>query len=166
MKSEPNVYGIDDLEREGVNTWDGCRSYQVRNTIRDAMKVGDLAFFYHSRVDPTGVVGVMEVVSDAFPDPTQFDPNSSYWDPKSPVDAPRWLARNVRFVKRLSRTVTLAELKSTPGLEGMAVCRKGQRLSVLPVTEREWGIVVRLAEAPARRGHRPGLQGQSDSPDR
>ena len=146
MKSEPNVYGIDDLEREGVNLWEGCRSYQVRNTFRDAMQIGDMAFFYHSNADPNGIVGVMEIASDAFPDPTQFDANSHYYDPKSPPGAPRWLARNVRFVRRFGRTVSLAELKSTPGLEQMAVCQKGQRISVLPVTEREWEIVNRLAE--------------------
>jgi predicted RNA-binding protein with PUA-like domain len=147
MKSEPTAYGIDDLEKKGVDMWEGCRNYTVRNNIRDAMSIGDLAFFYHSNVDPTGVVGVMEIVSDAYPDPTQFDPESAYYDPKSPVAAPRWLVRDVKFVRRLKRTVTLAELKATPGLESMEACRKGQRLSVLPVTEKEWGIVLALEQS-------------------
>ncbi len=146
MKSEPDAYGIDDLEREGTNMWEGCRSYQVRNYFRDSMSVGDQAFFYHSNCDPAGIVGVMEIVSEAYPDPTQFDPNSRYYDPKSTKDAPRWLVRDVKFVRKFGRTVSLAELKATPGLEDMEVCRKGQRLSVLPVTAQEWEIVLRMAE--------------------
>jgi predicted RNA-binding protein with PUA-like domain len=146
MKSEPEAYGIDNLEREGVNMWEGCRSYQVRNYFRDSMAVGDKAFFYHSNCDPAGIVGVMEIVSEAYPDPTQFDPQSRYFDPKSPKEEPRWLVRDVKFLRKFDRTISLAELKATPGLEDMAVCRKGQRLSVLPVTEGEWAIVMRLAE--------------------
>ncbi|MBX3119473.1 MAG: EVE domain-containing protein [Fimbriimonadaceae bacterium] len=142
MKSEPDTYGIDDLEKEGTNMWEGCRNYTVRNFFRDSMQIGDLAFFHHSNVDPAGIVGVMEIVSEAYPDPTQFDPKSHYYDAKSPKDAPRWLVRDVRFVRKFKRTVSLAELRETPGLEDMWVTRKGQRLSVMPVTEAEWNIVM------------------------
>jgi predicted RNA-binding protein with PUA-like domain len=109
------------------------------------MKPGDKAFFYHSSTDPAGIVGTMEIVSEPYPDPTQFDPASDYYDPKSPKDNPRWLLRDVLFVEKYARIVTLNELRSIPGLEEMQVLRKGQRLSVLPVTEEEWKIVTHLA---------------------
>lgn len=144
MKSEPETYGIDDLEKEGTNMWEGCRSYTVRNFFRDQMKVGDKAFFYHSNADPSGIVGTMEIVSEAYPDPTQFDPKSHYYDPKSPKDNPRWLLRDVKFLSKFKRTVSLAELRETKGLEDMLVIKKGQRLSVMPVTEKEWKIVLAL----------------------
>ncbi len=142
MKSEPETYGIDDLKREGVNMWEGCRNYTVRNYFRDEMKIGDKAFFYHSNSDPSGIIGIMEIVSDSYPDPTQFDPNSHYFDPKSPKDNPRWLVRDVKYVSTFKRVVSLAELRTIPGLENMLVIRKGQRLSVLPVTPEEWAIVL------------------------
>jgi predicted RNA-binding protein with PUA-like domain len=144
LKSEPDTYGIDDLEREKVNMWEGCRSYTVRNFFRDSMKVGDKAFFYHSNIEPIGVVGTMEIVSEPYPDPTQFDPNSHYFDPKSPRDNPRWILRDVKFLSKFKRTVSLAELRTTPGLEDMWVTRKGQRLSVMPVTQQEWDIINQL----------------------
>jgi predicted RNA-binding protein with PUA-like domain len=145
MKSEPEVYSIDDLARETKPAlWEGCRNYTVRNFMRDTMSNGDLAFFYHSCADPSGVVGIMEVVGDAFPDPTQFEPESEYFDPKSPVDAPRWLARNVKFVRKFKRTIPLAELRDSPGTASMLVSRKGQRLSVMPVTAEEWAAVLAL----------------------
>lgn len=144
MKSEPDTYGIDDLEREGVNMWEGCRNYTVRNYFRDFMKVGDKAFFHHSNSNPSGIVGTMEIVSEAYPDPTQFDPESHYYDPKSKKSDPRWLLRDVKFLSKFKRIVSLAELKEIPGLEEMLVIRKGQRLSVMPVTEKEWEIVLGL----------------------
>lgn len=124
--------------------WEGCRNYTVRNFFRDTMQVGDKAFFYHSSCDPAGIVGTMEVVSEAYPDPTQFDPASDYYDEKSPKDNPRWLLRDVLFKEKLTRTITLAELRTIPGLEEMQVLRRGQRLSVMPVTEVEWNIVNAL----------------------
>lgn len=145
MKSEPDVYSIDDLKRETKPAlWEGCRNYTVRNFMRDAMKDGDLAFFYHSNSQPPGIVGIMAVVGDAFPDPTQFEPSSEYYDPKSPADAPRWLARNVRFVRKFARTIPLAELRDHPATRDMLVARRGQRLSVMPVTEAEWNAVLAL----------------------
>ncbi|CAN5546172.1 EVE domain-containing protein [soil metagenome] len=127
--------------------WEGCRNYTVRNFFRDSMHPGDLAFFYHSSCTPPGVVGVMRIVGEAYPDPTQFDPASDYHDPKSPKDAPRWLTRDVDLVEKYPRMVTLAELRATPALEEMLLLRKGQRLSVLPVGEEEWTIIEGLARA-------------------
>jgi predicted RNA-binding protein with PUA-like domain len=142
MKSEPDTYGIDDLQREGVNMWEGCRNWTVRNYIWEEMKVGDQAFFYHSNIAPIGIVGTMEIVSEPYPDPTQFDPESDYYDPKSREEKPRWYVRDVKFLRKFNRCVTLAELKETPGLEAMLVVKRGQRLSVMPVTEGEWNIVL------------------------
>jgi len=144
MKSEPDVYSIDDLAAKSPAMWEGCRNYTVRIFFRDQMSVGDMAFFYNSNSDPSGIAGTMKIVSEAYPDPTQFDPNSHYYDPKSPVDAPRWVLRDVAFVEKFARVIPLAELRSTPGLEDMMVVRKGQRLSVMPVTPEEWQIVTSL----------------------
>jgi predicted RNA-binding protein with PUA-like domain len=147
MKSEPDTYSIDQLKRaKGPAMWEGCRNYTVRNFFRDTMESGDLALFYHSNANPSGVVGVMEIVGGAYPDPTQFNKKSEYYDPKSPKDNPRWLARDVVFREKFKRTISLAELRETPGLEDMMVVRKGQRLSVMPVTPEEFEIVLRLAK--------------------
>jgi predicted RNA-binding protein with PUA-like domain len=147
MKSEPECYSIDDLKAAGKpDMWEGCRNYTVRNYFRDSMVVGDKAFFYHSNSSPNGIVGTMEVASEAYPDPTQFDPTSQYFDPKSPSDNPRWLLRDMLFVCKYLRVITLDELRRTRGLEQMQVLRKGQRLSVMPVTNEEWTIVEELAK--------------------
>ncbi len=146
MKSEPDCYSIDDLIAVGGPAmWEGCRNYTVRNFFRDTMTSGDGAFFYHSSVVPAGIVGTMEIVGDAYPDPTQFDPTSDYFDPKSPRDNPRWLLRDVLFKEKLNRMITLDELRRTPGLESMAVLQRGQRLSVMPVSAEEWAIVNELS---------------------
>jgi predicted RNA-binding protein with PUA-like domain len=150
MKSEPDTYGIDDLIRDHVNMWEGCRNYTVRNYLRDEMQIGDQAFFYHSNADPSGIIGVMSVVSEAYPDPTQFDPSSDYYDPKSPQENPRWFVRDVRFERKLLRVIPLSELRETPGLEQMLVIRKGQRLSIMPVTPEEWEVVLQAGQL--RRG--------------
>ncbi|MBC8063314.1 MAG: EVE domain-containing protein [Chlorobia bacterium] len=148
MKSEPDTYSIDDLKKvNGPDIWEGCRNYTVRNFFRDTMKPGDMAFFHNSNSDPSGIIGTMEVVGEPYPDPTQFDPKSHYYDAKSPKDSPRWLARDVVFKEKFKRVISLAELRETPGLEEMWVTRKGQRLSVMPVTESEWEIVMKLAKA-------------------
>ncbi|MGE0001617.1 MAG: EVE domain-containing protein [Fimbriimonadaceae bacterium] len=146
MKSEPATYSVDDLARKRKpDIWEGCRNYTVRNFFRDKMKAGDLSFFYHSSCPEPGIVGVMRIVGEAYADPTQFEPKSSYFDAKSPKDNPRWLARDVELVEKFDRVIQLAELRETPGLEGMEVLKRGQRLSVLPVTAEEWAIVARLA---------------------
>ena len=108
------------------------------------MSVGDMAFFYNSNSNPSGIAGLMRIVSEAYPDPTQFDPSSHYFDAKSPMDAPRWLLRDVAFVQKFDRVISLAELREIPGLQGMEVVKRGQRLSVLPVTEAEWQIIMEL----------------------
>lgn len=145
MKSEPDVYGIDDLERDGTEVWDGVRNYRARNHMRDEMAVGDLAFFYHSNTKPPGVAGIMRIHRTGVADPTQFDPASRYHDPKSDPADPRWICVEVEYVETFPELVPLEVLKSTPGLEDMAVVQRGQRLSVQPVTEAEWEIVLGLA---------------------
>ena len=145
MKSEPDTYGIDDLIKGGKPAmWEGCRNYTVRNFFRDSMSIGDLAFFYHSNANPSGIVGVMRIVSEAYADPTQFDPSSHYYDPKSPADAPRWLLRDIEFVEKFGRVISLAELRTVPALASTPLMQKGQRLSVLPMTEDEWNAVLAL----------------------
>lgn len=146
MKSEPDCYSIDDLARAGTEHWEGCRNYTVRNYFRDSMSIGDEAFFYNSNSNPTGVVGIMKVASEAYPDPTQFDPKSMYYDAKSPRENPRWLTRDVTFVRKFNGIVTLAEMRTIPELADMLLLRKGQRLSVLPVEPREWATILALAE--------------------
>ncbi|KAA0224797.1 EVE domain-containing protein [Fimbriimonadia bacterium ATM] len=148
FKSEPNCYSYDDLlaEPSGVGHWDGVRSYQVRNMMRDEMSVGDLVLFYHSSCPEPGIVGTAEIVSAAKPDPTQFDPASENFDPKSDPKNPRWLMVDIRPLKKFDRLVPLAELKATPGLEGMVVTKRGNRLSITPVTNEEWEIVCRLGK--------------------
>jgi predicted RNA-binding protein with PUA-like domain len=145
MKTEPDVYSIDDLAREGVGTWEGVRSYQARNHLR-AMKKGELALFYHSSTVPPGVVGIMRIEREAYADPTQFDAKSPYYDAKSPPSAPRWDRVDVAFVEKLPRLVTLDELKADPACKDMLVIRRGMRLSVQPVAAADYKHVVALAK--------------------
>jgi predicted RNA-binding protein with PUA-like domain len=144
MKSEPSVYGIDDLEREGSTTWDGVRNYQVRNMMRDQMKPGDQAFFYHSSCPEPGIAGIMTVAGKARPDPTQFDRKSPYHDPKSRPEDPAWLTVEVRFERRFPRIIRLEELRNCPALKDMQILRRGNRLSVTPVTPAEWKAALSL----------------------
>jgi len=143
MKSEPDVYSIDDLERDGSTNWEGVRNYSARNNMRK-MTVGDLVLYYHSNAKPPGVVGVARVIKDAYADPHQWDRNSKYFDAKSTRDDPRWSMVDVEFVEKLPALVPLDTLKTTKGLETMVVTKRG-RLSVQPVTEKEFAIVKRLA---------------------
>jgi predicted RNA-binding protein with PUA-like domain len=117
MKSEPDVYGIDDMQRDGREMWDSIRNYQARNMMRDDMKIGDEIFFYHSNCKEPGIVGITKVCSEPYPDPTQFDKSSNYFDPKSTEDNPRWILVDVEFVRKLARNITLSEIKSQKGLE-------------------------------------------------
>jgi len=144
MKSEPDAYSIDDLERDGRDMWDGIRNYQARNMMRDEMRVGDKVFFYHSNCKEPGIVGVMKVASKPYADPTQFHPESKYYDPKSREEDPRWMLVDVEFVRKLSRTITLTELKAQPELEGMILLRRGNRLSVMPVDKSHWNFILGL----------------------
>lgn len=144
MKSEPSEFSIDDLEACTVEPWDGIRNYQARNMIRDAMQPGDRAFFYHSNCDPPGIVGVMEIASAAYPDPTAFDPDDKHYDAKSDPANPRWYLVDVRFGRKLRRTITLTELKERPELAELALVRRGNRLSIMPVSEDEWEFILSL----------------------
>ena len=145
MKSEPDDYSFDDLLKDGRTMWDGVRNYQARNFMRDDMQVGDQVLFYHSNIKPPGVVGLCEVVSEPYPDHTQFDPASKYHDPKSDPENPRWILVDVAPMKALPRFLPLQELRDTESLADMALLQRGQRLSVQPVTASEFKEVVRLA---------------------
>ena len=144
MKSEPDAFSIDDLKRKKREPWDGVRNYQARNFMRDGMRPGDQVFFYHSNCTVPGIVGIAEVATDAYPDPSQFDPKSKYFDPGSSRDNPRWMLVDVTFVKKLKRTISLDELKADPVLDGMALLRKGNRLSVMPVEAAHWEYILAL----------------------
>lgn len=144
MKSEPEEFSIDDLERVGVEPWSGVRNYQARNFMRDGMRVGDGILFYHSNCAEPGIAGLAEVRSEAYPDPTQFERRSDYYDPASTREAPRWLLVDVGFRRKFERTVTLAELKDREELGDFALIRRGNRLSVLPVTRAQWDFILSL----------------------
>ncbi len=144
MKSEPDVYSIDDLKRDRRTGWDGVRNYQVRNLFRDEMRKGDLAFFYHSSCAEPGIAGVMAVDSAAVPDPSQFDPKSAYYDAASRPEDPRWLMVYVRFRRKLPRVITLEELRAARGLASLPVLRRGNRLSVTPVSVPQWERILGL----------------------
>ncbi|MBN8726701.1 MAG: EVE domain-containing protein [Xanthomonadales bacterium] len=144
MKSEPDAFSIDDLERVGTEPWNGVRNYQARNFMRDGMQPGDGVLFYHSNCKEPGVVGLAEVASEAYPDSTQFDPQSDYFDPKARPEQPRWMLVDVRFGRKLARTITLAELREEPKLEGFLLLQRGSRLSVLPVTRAQWKAILAL----------------------
>ena len=150
MKSEPDVYGIDDLAREGSDHWEGVRNYQARNFMRDDMRVGDRVLFYHSNAKPPGVAGLARVSKRAYPDFTAWDPKHKYFDSKTDPDNPRWMMVDVRFEERFDEVVSLAELKEAAGLEDMMVIKKGMRLSIQPVTRDEYRAVVRLGRAKAK----------------
>jgi predicted RNA-binding protein with PUA-like domain len=149
MKSEPDVFGVDHLAKAPKRTasWDGVRNYQVRNLLRDEIKFGDLAFFYHSSCPEPGVAGVMEVTSAAHPDVTQFDPNSEYHDSKSTRAEPRWFAVDVTLKERFKNTVLLQELRDSAPLKTLQILRRGNRLSITPVSAAEWKSILKLAHA-------------------
>jgi predicted RNA-binding protein with PUA-like domain len=146
MKSEPSTFSIDDLKARPKQTepWDGVRNYQARNFMRDEMKNDDLAFFYHSNCAEPGIVGIMTIAGDAYPDPTAFDPEDDHYDPKSDPDNPRWYLVDVRYKRRLKRTISLQELKQHKALRDMKLLQKGNRLSILPVTRMQWEYILGL----------------------
>lgn len=146
IKSEPDVFGIEDLEKVGREPWDGIRNYQARNFMRDGMDIGDLAIFYHSNAKPPGAVGIARVASDAYPDPTQFDDKSKYCDPKSNPDEPRWLLRDFEFVLKFPEMVSLEQLKAESALEDMMVTQRGTRLSITPVEAKHFKKVCSMAK--------------------
>ena len=149
MKSEPDVFGIDDLAKARRKTthWDGVRNYQARNFMRDRMRVGDLAFFYHSNCDEPAIVGIVEVVRAGYPDHTAFDAKDAHFDADSDPNEPRWFMVDVRFTRKLARPITLATLRhhSDGALKGLALLRRGNRLSVMPVSAAHWKFILTLA---------------------
>lgn len=148
MKSEPDVYGIDHLKAEPGRTdhWDGVRNYQARNMMRDQMKRGDQVFFYHSNCKEPGIVGLMKIAKEGYPDHTAFDPEAQYYDPKSDPENPRWVMVDVKYIRHLKRNISLRELKpyADDALKDFALLRKGNRLSIMPVTKDQWEFILSL----------------------
>lgn len=146
MKSEPDAFSINDLRDRPNQTehWDGVRNYQARNMMRDDMKLGDQVFFYHSNCDVPGIVGIMEIVKEGYPDFLAFDPDDVHFDPKSDHINPRWIMVDVKYVKTLSRTITLRELKAKAELADLALVRRGNRLSIMPINQQQWDFILAL----------------------
>ena len=146
MKSEPDAFSIDDLQTRPNQSehWDGVRNYQARNMKRDQMKIGDLVFFYHSNCAEPGIVGIAKVVKEAYPDFTAFDPDDKHFDPKSNCEKPSWFMVDVKFVDKLPRTISLRELKDLPQLADFALVRRGNRLSIMPVSAEHWALIRSL----------------------
>jgi predicted RNA-binding protein with PUA-like domain len=146
MKSEPDVFSIDDLRERPRRTehWDGVRNYQVRNMLRDQMKKGDKAFFYHSSCKEPGIVGIVDIVREGYPDDSAWNPNSPYYDPKSMPDKVRWYMVDVRYQRKLRRCITLQELKQHSELASLPLLRTGNRLSITPVTPAQWHFILNL----------------------
>lgn len=148
FKSEPSTFSIDKLSQCPKQTehWDGVRNYQVRNMLRNEMKKGDQGFFYHSSCAQPGITGLIEVVKEAYPDFTAWDATSDHYDAKSTAETPRWFMVDVKLVKKFSRFVSLSEMRNTPKLKHMQILRRGNRLSITPVTIAEWEMILKLAE--------------------
>ena len=148
LKTEPTTFSFDDLWNAPKRTtfWDGVRNFQARNTLRDSMKVGDGVFIYHSSTDPTGIVGIAEVVKEGYPDPTAFDPKDSHYDPRSKRESPTWYVVDVKAIERLAPIITLDELRGVKGLEKMVLLQRGSRLSVQPVSAEEWRMIRALRQ--------------------
>lgn len=145
MKSEPDEYSIDDLKRDKQTPWFGVRNYQARNFMRDGMQRGDEVLFYHSSCPEPGIAGLARVASKPYPDPTQFEKKSPYFDPKAIKENPRWMLVDVKFVKKFKQIVSLPTLRQENALTGMIILRPGNRLSVTPVSEKEFTTIVELA---------------------
>ena len=147
IKSEPDEFSIDDLKNapEKTEHWDGIRNYQARNFMRDGMSKGDQVFYYHSNCKEPGIVGLAEIVSGAYPDHTAFDPGEKHFDPKSDPQNPRWLMVDVRYKRKTKRLISLSEIKQyADQLDGFALIRRGNRLSVMPVSKEHWNFILSL----------------------
>ena len=149
MKSEPSVYSIDDLEKDGRSYWDGVRNFKARNNMRE-MKIGDGVFFYHSNADPKAIVGRARVCREAYPDFTQFDKKSQYYERRATKEKPYWFMVDIELVDKFDEPLSLERLREVPELEGMALLKRGQRLSVQSVTPEEWKTICKLAGVPPR----------------
>ncbi|MFT4940585.1 MAG: putative RNA-binding protein with PUA-like domain [Paraglaciecola sp.] len=149
FKTEPDAFSIDDLVNMPNQTehWDGIRNYQARNYLRDQLKLGDQVFIYHSSCKYVGIVGLAEVVKEAYPDHTQFDPESRYYDPKSTPENPRWFMVNVQFVEKFNRVLSLKEIKAMPEITEVGLVKKGHRLSILPVNAGEFTVLLKAAKS-------------------
>lgn len=148
MKSEPNVFSIDDLinAKNQTTFWDGVRNYQARNYIRDEMKVGDKVIFYHSNSEPPSAVGVCDIVKEAYPDFTAFDPENSHYDPKSKKDSPTWFMVDIKFVKKFSHAVSINEMRENKILQNMKLLQRGNRLSVIPLSKDEFNEIIKMGK--------------------
>jgi predicted RNA-binding protein with PUA-like domain len=144
IKSEPEVFSIDDLAKIKTTHWDGVRNYQVRNYIRDEIKIGDKVIFYHSNADPLAAVGICEVVKEGYPDFTAFDPKDIHYDPKSKKDLPTWFMFDIKFVKKFSKPVSIGEMKTNEKLQKLKLLQRGNRLSVLTLTKDEFDEIVKM----------------------
>lgn len=144
MKSEPSTFSIDDLKQKGFSEWDGVRNFQARNFMRDGMHVGDLALFYHSNANPSGIAGICRICKEAHPDFTAWDKKSPYYDPKASADNPIWMMVEVEFVEKFSHFISLLELKNHPQLRGLRVLEKGSRLSITPVEKKHFELIRAL----------------------
>ncbi|MFV1992805.1 MAG: EVE domain-containing protein [Acidiferrobacterales bacterium] len=146
FKTEPEEFSIDDLAKKTTKTehWDGVRNYQARNFMRDEMRIGDQAFFYHSNCEEPGIVGIVTVASKAYPDHTAFDKKDKHFDPKSDPDNPRWMMVDVKMARKLKRTISLKELKAKSALKNMRLVQRGNRLSVMPVEKKHWDAILKI----------------------
>lgn len=146
LKSEPETFSIDDLAKRSKQTepWNGVRNYQARNMLKNDMRKGHLAFFYHSSCKQPGIVGIVEIVREGYPDLSAFDINSQYYDPKSTAQKPIWYCVDVKLIALFSKTITLKELRDNTALKNMILLRKGNRLSVMPITHKEWNIILSM----------------------
>ncbi|MBY7765912.1 EVE domain-containing protein [Vibrio fluvialis] len=142
FKTEPDTFSIDTLRTQKVSCWEGVRNYQARNMLRDAIKVGDEVLIYHSSCKQLGVAGIARVVREAYPDHFAFDPSSDCFDPKSSSDNPRWVMVDIEFVRKTQRVIPLSVLKAMPELSELALVKRGNRLSVMPVSEAEWQAIL------------------------
>jgi predicted RNA-binding protein with PUA-like domain len=148
VKSEPDVFSWNDLKKCSDQTtfWDGVRNYQARNFLRDEMKVGDLVLFYHSNTEPLAIQGVCEIVKEGYVDHTQFDPASKYYDPKANPSNPTWYMVDIKLKKEFNNPVTIEQMKANPNLRNMILLRRGNRLSVIPITKTEFDEIVRMSK--------------------
>jgi len=144
MKNEPEDYSIDDLKNDKTEPWDGIRNYQVRNMIRDDIKKGDHAFFYHSNCETPGIYGLMEICKESYPDNTAFNKKAKHYDKKSNPEAPTWLMVDVKFKRKLKKVISLTELKSHKKLSNMKVVQRGNRLSIMEVSKQDWIYILSL----------------------
>ena len=144
MKSEPDEFSIDDLNKNNITAWEGVRNYQARNFMRDQMKKGDMVLFYHSSCKNVGIAGLAEVVKESHPDLTAQDKNSPYFDPKATVENPRWFMVSLKFVKKFSKILSLKEIKEDANLSEMIVIKKGNRLSITPVTKKDFNYILEI----------------------